>query len=133
MKRLTLFILLSVFLLAGTANAREHYGHSRHGHSHSNVGRDIGLFGAGVVVGAVLDRAYTPSYERVVVYQRPYYQPVRYYVPAQPREVQVTLNNDDGSATTVILTRRNGGWLGPQGEWYSAFPSSEYLATIYGR
>ncbi len=42
-------------------------------------------------------------------------------------------DDDGGSFTRVTLTRHNGGFLGPQGEFYPLMPSVAHLAEIYGK
>jgi hypothetical protein len=41
-------------------------------------------------------------------------------------------NKDGQTFTRVELTRRNGGFLGPQGEFYPIMPSVAHLAEMYG-
>jgi hypothetical protein len=41
-------------------------------------------------------------------------------------------NRDGESFTRVTLTRHNGGFLGPQGEFYPLMPSVAHLAEMYG-
>jgi hypothetical protein len=41
-------------------------------------------------------------------------------------------NKDGQTYTRVELTRRNGGFVGPQGEFYPSMPSVAHLAEMYG-
>jgi hypothetical protein len=41
-------------------------------------------------------------------------------------------NKDGQTYTRVELTRRNGGFVGPQGEFYPTMPSVGHLAEMYG-
>jgi hypothetical protein len=54
---------------------------------------------------------------------------------AEPEEqvvtIQVPKKNGDGFVE-VKLTKRDGGYIGPQGEFYSEIPSKEILTEVYG-
>ena len=67
-------------------------------------------------------------------------EPTVVVVPAAPVYQQVsaetiTINvpNSNGSFTPVTLIRRNGGYVGPQGEFYPSNPTVEQLRALYGR
>ena len=56
--------------------------------------------------------------------------------PAPPvvldRPVTVWITNSNGSKTTVQLTRHNGWYVGPRGEYYDQMPTNEQLRLAYG-
>jgi len=60
--------------------------------------------------------------------------PVRYVVPAaEPTTIIIWITNNNGSQTQVTLTACvNGGYLGPQGEYYATMPTMEQLKALYG-
>jgi hypothetical protein len=55
-------------------------------------------------------------------------------VPPQntPDSFTVNIPNDRGGYTPVVLKRYGSGFTGPQGEFYSSFPSVEQLRLMYG-
>lgn len=61
-----------------------------------------------------------------------------YGVPEELRQVRSDVyfihvpNKDGESFTRVTLTRHNGGYLGPQGEFYPLMPTVAHLAEMYG-
>jgi hypothetical protein len=50
----------------------------------------------------------------------------------QDSTVTVWITNSNGSQTTVQLTRRNGWYVGPRGEYYDQMPTNEQLRLAYG-
>ena len=44
----------------------------------------------------------------------------------------INIPNGKGGYTPVTLTRSGGGFIGPQGEYYSSFPRVEQLKLMYG-
>jgi hypothetical protein len=46
--------------------------------------------------------------------------------------VTVWITNSNGSQTTVPLTRHNGWYIGPRGEYYDQMPTNEQLRLAYG-
>ena len=46
--------------------------------------------------------------------------------------ITVNIPNSQGGYTAVILKRAQGGFTGPQGEFYPEFPSVEQLQVMYG-
>jgi hypothetical protein len=50
----------------------------------------------------------------------------------QDSTVTVWITNSNGSRTTVQLTRRNGWYVGPRGEYYDQMPTNEQLRLAYG-
>ena len=61
------------------------------------------------------------------------------YVPgnavvSSPDEETVTINipNVQGSFTPVLLVEKNGGYVGPQGEFYAGSPTVDQLRALYG-
>lgn len=44
----------------------------------------------------------------------------------------VSIRNTNGSYTDVTITRQHNAWIGPRGERYMSFPTSEQLHSIYG-
>jgi len=62
------------------------------------------------------------------------------YVPiaVQPQPLSgetITINvpNANGSYTPVVLVKRNSGYVGPQGEYYSGNPTVDQLKALYGK
>ncbi len=45
----------------------------------------------------------------------------------------INIPNANGSYTPVALTKRNTGYLGPQGEYYEGHPTVEQLKVLYGK
>jgi len=72
-------------------------------------------------------------------------QPVVYVQPepvvvAQPQQVvdtqdafPVNIPNNSGGYTTVVIKRSGSGYVGPQGEFYSKFPTVAQLKTMYAK
>lgn len=54
-------------------------------------------------------------------------------VIAQPNDTVVNVPNSDGGFTSVILTRHDKGYVGPNGEYYSDRPTPAQLKVFYGR
>ena len=58
-------------------------------------------------------------------------------VVLQPQSpaLTVTINvpNSNGSYTPVTLVKKDNGYIGPQGEYYSANPTVEQLKALYGK
>lgn len=50
----------------------------------------------------------------------------------QDSAVTVWITNSNGSRTTVQLTRHNGWYVGPRGEYYDQMPTNEQLRLAYG-
>lgn len=76
-----------------------------------------------------------------VVYTQPAYQPAptQYSPPpavdARPNTSMVTawVLNSNGSRTLVALRKTdNGQYIGPNGEYYTGFPTNEQLRQLYG-
>ena len=57
------------------------------------------------------------------------------YTPkkADKETVVVNIPNSDGSYTPVILEKFKNGYIGPQGEYYTANPTVEQLKALYGK
>jgi len=47
--------------------------------------------------------------------------------------VIINIPNSDGTYTPVKLVKRNSGYIGPQGEYYSEHPTVEQLKVLYGK
>ena len=47
--------------------------------------------------------------------------------------VTVNVPNSDGSYTTVTLTKKEGGYVGPQGEFYPGNPTVDQLKVLYAK
>ncbi|MFA5272421.1 MAG: DUF6515 family protein [Candidatus Omnitrophota bacterium] len=47
--------------------------------------------------------------------------------------VVVNVPNKNGTYTAVTLHKQNGGYIGPQGEYYDGNPSVEQLRALYGK
>jgi hypothetical protein len=50
----------------------------------------------------------------------------------EAQEVVIHIHNDNGSTTPVVLKRKNGDYVGPNGEHYKRLPTEEQLKPIYG-
>ncbi|MCX5703210.1 MAG: DUF6515 family protein [Candidatus Omnitrophica bacterium] len=66
--------------------------------------------------------------------------PATVYTPVvvQPQPLlgeTITINvpNSNGSYTPVKLVKRDNGYIGPQGEYYSGNPTIDQLKTLYGK
>jgi hypothetical protein len=56
------------------------------------------------------------------------------YVDSTPSEsVEINVPNARGGYTPVVLTRCEGGYVGPQGEYYPGNPTLEQLKALYGQ
>ena len=54
-------------------------------------------------------------------------------IVTEPQEqFTVSVPNVQGGYTAVTLTRSDGGFIGPQGEFYETFPTVEQLRVMYG-
>ena len=53
-------------------------------------------------------------------------------VEPAPVEIVVWVRNDNGSLTSVRLTQRGPGYVGPLGEYYAQMPTEEQLKALYG-
>lgn len=51
---------------------------------------------------------------------------------SQNNSFTVWLKNDNGSMTPVALTKKDGGYVGPSGEFYPNMPTEEQLKSLYG-
>jgi len=77
------------------------------------------------------------SYEVVpqpVVYAQPQQVIVTTQVPApvaSQDSFPVNIPNSNGSYTTVVIKKSGNGYVGPQGEFYSKFPTVAQLKTMY--
>ncbi|MBU1727531.1 MAG: hypothetical protein KJ880_07865 [Candidatus Omnitrophica bacterium] len=47
--------------------------------------------------------------------------------------VIINVPNSNGSFTPVALVKQNGGYMGPQGEYYPVHPTVEQLKALYGK
>ena len=47
--------------------------------------------------------------------------------------IPINILNSNGSYTTVMLLKRGGGYLGPQGEYYPGNPTVGQLKSLYGK
>ena len=50
----------------------------------------------------------------------------------EEEEVVVQVQNDNGSLTPVLLKKKGGTYVGPNGEHYKRLPSAEQLKPVYG-
>ncbi len=57
------------------------------------------------------------------------------FTPAQVPNETVTINvpNSNGSYMPITLVKRDNGYVGPQGEYYSEHPTVEQLRVLYGK
>jgi len=68
-------------------------------------------------------------HRRVIYYPERNYYLDEFNQPAYP----VYLPNSDGTYTVVLIKRYGTGYVGPQGEHYTNFPTVEELKVKYGR
>jgi len=50
---------------------------------------------------------------------------------ADPDDFTVNVPNDQGGYTAMIIKKSGDGYIGPQGEYYTSFPSVYQLQTVY--
>ena len=50
----------------------------------------------------------------------------------EEQEVVIQIHNDNGSLTPVVLQKKGGTYIGPNGEHYKRLPTEEQLKPIYG-
>ena len=50
----------------------------------------------------------------------------------EEQEVIVQVPNDNGSLTPVVLKKKGGEYIGPNGEHYKRLPTAEQLKPVYG-
>lgn len=50
----------------------------------------------------------------------------------QEQEVVIQIQNQNGSTTPVVLKKKGGTYLGPNGEHYNRLPTAEQLQPVYG-
>ncbi|UCE47233.1 MAG: hypothetical protein JSW47_16715 [Phycisphaerales bacterium] len=50
----------------------------------------------------------------------------------QEQEVVIQIQNDNGSLTPVVLKKKGGTYVGPNGEHYNRLPTPEQLKPVYG-
>jgi hypothetical protein len=48
------------------------------------------------------------------------------------KEVVINIHNDNGSTTPVVLKKKGGTYMGPNGEHYKRLPTEEQLKPVYG-
>jgi len=48
------------------------------------------------------------------------------------QEVVIQIPNDNGSMTPVVLKRKSGSYVGPNGEHYDSLPTAGQLKPVYG-
>ena len=68
-----------------------------------------------------LNAVFTPPRKTVVVTN-----------PSVAETVIVWINNDNGSQSSVTLTRKGPGYIGQLGEYYQTMPTHEQLKMVYG-
>jgi hypothetical protein len=91
------------------------------------------------------------SHRRFFRYENVYYEPYETgYIVTQPpvtvttvitpiaqpqgtESITVNIPNSNGSFTPVTLVKQNGGYVGPQGEFYPSHPTVEQLKVLYGK
>ena len=110
------------------------------GNQTHNAGTGMLIGGA---VGAVTGAAVGSQIQKPV-----YEQPRQQVVVAQPAPavisqpasttysgdtVTISIPNNSGGYTSVVLRRSGNGYVGPQGEYYDQVPSTTQLQAMYGR
>jgi hypothetical protein len=89
----------------------------------------------GVVYYVADDVYYRPAPDGYVVVEKPP-EPAKVAVPApEPQASTITVyapKKDGDGFTPVTLKKIDGGYLGPQGEFYPLMPSVAHLAEMYG-
>jgi hypothetical protein len=145
-KLVSILLVLAMLCSVGPAFAwGGHGGHSRYGGGrYRYYGGHYWLGGAivsGLIMGAIIESLNRPQI--VVVNGGRYYYDGNYYyqqcpggyvvvnpltVAAQPEVMTVRV---EGSS--VVLVRKDNGFIGPNGEFYSVLPTKDQLQAIYGR
>jgi hypothetical protein len=118
--------------------------------------KNTGLITAGAVGAWAIDQAWHnrhddrvviresyPVYypQQTIVYQPqpvivPQYSQVIYpqvQAPSRDETIMVGITTTSGVVFYVNLRRENGGYVGPQNEFYPTFPTIDTLRAIYGR
>ena len=88
------------------------------------IGGAVGA-ASGAVIGSHIQKPQPPTQQVVVV------QPSSTVYPSG--SVAINVPNDNGGYKTVILQRSGNGYVGPQGEYYDAMPTTEQLSALYGQ
>lgn len=53
--------------------------------------------------------------------------------PSYGQTITINVPNSNGTYTAVTLVRRNNGYIGPQGEFYSGNPTIDQLIALYAK
>ena len=54
-------------------------------------------------------------------------------LPDVPDSITINIPNQNGGFTAVTLRKSGNGFIGPQGEFYTTFPSVNQLKVVYGK
>lgn len=84
-----------------------------------------------VLVGGVTYYCYDDIY--YIREPRGYVVVANPYITSGQDSFTINIPNDNGSYTAVTLTKSGDGFIGPQGEYYTEFPSIEQLKVMYGK
>ena len=131
----------------GNGNQGNWHGNSGHHHDHSYVGLNLAVYPSSYYDDTPV---YYPPDDAGVLIASPAVTPVVVTAPpvtvVEPPEgvsglpavepvdsITINIPNDHGTFTAVTLKRSGNGFIGPQGEFYSEFPSVAQLRVIYGK
>jgi drug/metabolite transporter (DMT)-like permease len=108
------------------------------GHQSHNAAAGMLIGGAvgaasGAVIGSHIQKPEPPPQQVVVVQPAPVVVAQAPSVVYPQDSVTVNVPNDNGGYTAVMLKRSGNGYVGPQGEYYDAMPTTEQLSALYGR
>ncbi|MCX5705027.1 MAG: hypothetical protein NTZ92_03070 [Candidatus Omnitrophica bacterium] len=126
-------------VIRGGPRGHDYYRYRDRGGYRYNSGWFWGSFATGLVIGSVVARS--PSYRETVYVNSAFVEaPDVVYVPSvnQPQvfdreTVIINVPSRNGGSIAITLVRQSNGFVGPQGEFYSALPTAEQLRVRYGR
>jgi hypothetical protein len=143
-------MLLIMVLLLTTTAVFSQYAYYRGGYAYGRVSYGYGYGGGGGVCYTNFPGVYVNTIPMVVT-QQPVFIDAQQNVYAgsqnyrQTRQTEkrqsdggdsnqiqsATIQNSDGTFTVIPLTKVDGGYVGPKGEFYSSYPSLETLKKNY--
>ena len=53
--------------------------------------------------------------------------------PPVQNSILMTVNDSDGKTASIIINRSGPGWVGPDGTFFTVFPSQQKVQELYGR
>ncbi len=112
----------------GGWHGRDEGWHGHHDHSYIGVG--FSMWPDDYYYSAPY---YPPPDEVLVSPPVTVVQPPTVIEPEAPDSFTINIPNKQGGYTAVTLRRSGSGFIGPQGEFYTQFPTVYQLQTIYGK